>query len=369
MPLNADKHFLNLCVVSQSQVDKAMCGLKSSKAKDAFCMDVTFLKYHKDSFITPLTTIINKSINESSFLEPWKCSVITPVFKSGNPAITSNYRPISILPAVSKVMEKIVAEQIVDHLNNSPYTLNRMQFGFRKNNSTETAVCFFLENIKSKLDAGGVIGAVFINLRKAFDTINHQILLTKLSRFNFSPSTLNWIESYISARSQCVRIQNMKSTSRNNNLGVPQGSVLGPLLFSLFINDLPSCCPLNVTCKMYANDAVLYVHAKDKKHAAQELTDAMTNVYNWLEKSQLYLNISKTVCMYLSKRANTDSNPNVSVQGKTIEVVQEFKYLGITLDSQLIFKRQIKNIVNKIKFNLSNFRFIRNNLTLEYFVL
>ena len=92
MLLNADKPFLNLCVVSQSQVDKAMCGLKRSKAKDAFCMDVTFLKYQMDSFITPLTTIINKSINESSFPEPWKCSVITPVFKSGNPAITSNYR-------------------------------------------------------------------------------------------------------------------------------------------------------------------------------------------------------------------------------------------------------------------------------------
>ena len=365
MPLNADNPFLNLCIVSQSQVDKAVCGLKSSKAKDAFCMDVTFLKYHKESFIAPLTTIINNSINESSFPEPWKCSVITPVFKSGNPAIPSNYRPISILPAVSKVMEKIVAEQIEDHLNNSPYTLNRMQFGFRKHHSTETAVCFFLENIKSKLDGGGVIGAVFIDLRKAFDTINHQILLTKLSSFNFSQSTLNWIESYISSRSQCVRIQNMKSTLRNNNLGVPQGSVLGPLLFSLFINDLPSCCPSNVTCQMYADDTVLYVHAKDKKHAAQELTDAMTNVYNWLEKSQLYLNTSKTVCMYFSKRANTDSDTNVSVQGKTIEVVQEFKYLGITLDSQLLFKRQIKNTVNRIKFNLSNFRFIRNNLTLE----
>ena len=297
--------------------------------------------------------------------DPWKCSVITPVVKSGNPAIISNYRPIIILPAVSKVMEKLVAEQIIEHLNNSPYALNKMQFGFRKHHSTETAVCFFLENLKSKLDAGGVIGAVFIDLRKAFDTINHQILLTKLSYFNFSSHTLNWIESYISSRTQCVRIQNMKSMSRNNHLGVPQGSVLGPLLFSLFINDLPSCCPLNVTCQMYADDAVLYVHAKDKKHAAQELTDAMMNVYNWLEKSKLYLNISKTVCMYFSNRANTESDPNIFVQVKTIEVVQEFKYLGITLDSQLSFKQQIKKIVNRIKFNLSNFRFIRNNLTPE----
>ena len=167
-----------------------------------------------------------------------------------NAAMVSDYRPISIFPAVSKVMEKLVVEQIIKHLNNSPYTLNKMQFGFRKH-STETAVCFFLENLKSKLDAGGVIGAVFINLRKAFDTIHHQVLLTILSYFNFSSHTLNWIESCISSRTQCVRIQNTKSTSRTNHLGIPQGSVLGPLIFSSFINDLPSCCPANDTCQLY----------------------------------------------------------------------------------------------------------------------
>lgn len=183
-----------------------------------------------------------------------------------------------------------------------------------------------------------LVSAVFIDLKKAFDTINHQILLTELSSFNFHPSTLNWIESYISARSLCVRTQNTTSTPWNNSLGGLQGSGLGPLLFSLFIDDLPSCFPLNVTCQIYADDAVLYVPAKDKKHAAQELTDAMTNVYNWLEKSQLYLNISKTVCMYFSERPTTDSDPNIFLQGRTIKAVQELKYLGITLDSQLLFK-------------------------------
>lgn len=262
-------------------------------------------------------------------------------------------------------MEKLVAEQLINHLYNSPYNLHQMQFGFRKKHSTETAVCFFMENLKSKLDTGGVIGAVFLDLRKAFDTVNHQILITKLSHFNFSCKTLNWFESYISSRIQCVRVQNTKSMFRDNNLGVPQGSVLGPLLFSLFINDLPNCCPPSVTCQMYADDAVLYVHAKNKKQAAQELTVAMDNVYNWLESSQLQLNISKTVCMYFSKKTNTDSDPNILIQGKKMEVVQEFKYLGITIDSQLGFKQHVKRIVNRMKFNLSNFRFIRNNLTLE----
>lgn len=130
-----------------------------------------------------------------------------------------------------------------------------MQFSFRKHRSTETAVYYFLKNIKSKLDVG-TIGAVFIDLKKAFETVNHQILLTKLCNI------LNWIKSYISSRTQYVKVKNMKSVTHDNSHGVPKGYILGPLLFSLFISDLASCCPKNVTCQMYADDAVLYVQAK-----------------------------------------------------------------------------------------------------------
>lgn len=164
MPLNTVTPIFNLCTVSQSQADKLICGLKSSKAKDAFGMDALFLKNQKDSLVAPLTTIINTSISEGVFPEPRKHAIITPIFKSGNPAEINNYRPISILPTVSKIMEQLVAEQIIHHLNNSPFILNRIRFGFSKHHSTETAVRFHLENIKSKLDAGGVTGAVFIDL-------------------------------------------------------------------------------------------------------------------------------------------------------------------------------------------------------------
>lgn len=365
MPLNTASLVLILNEVSQPWVNRIICGLKNSKAKDTFGMDIMFLKAHKQSLIAPITSIINKSINKCVFPNSWKSAVIPPILKSGDPTIISHYRPISILPAISKIAEKWVAGQIIKHLNNSPYTLNPMQFGFRKYHSTETALCFLLENMKSKIDAGGVIGAVFIDLRKAFDTVNHQILMTKLSYFDLSLCTMKWIESYMVQRKQCVRVHNSKSATSKNPLGVPQSSILGPLLFSLYINDLPSSCTSNVTCQMYADDAVVYVHAKNKHQAAQDLSAAMINVSNWLQFSDLHLNVSKNVCMFFSKKASTDGDPDVFVHGTKLKIVHEFKYLGIVIDSQLCFKQQVKRTVNLIKCNLSNFTYIRNNLTID----
>ena len=176
-----------------------------------------------------------------------------------------------------------------------------MQFGFRANHSTETATCYVMEKIKSSMDrGGGAVGAVFLDLRKAFDTVNHSILLEKLRNFNLSTDCLKLLESYLSSRSQLVKNQNHNSNVLQVSTGVPQGSVLGPLLFSMYINDLPSVCE-SCDIVMYADDTVILGYGKTAEEVATKLTDAMVRITSWLNQCCLQLNLTKTVCMFFSK--------------------------------------------------------------------
>ncbi|KAJ0032802.1 hypothetical protein NQD34_002883 [Periophthalmus magnuspinnatus] len=232
---------------------------------------------------------------------------LPPVLKAGDKTKPENYRPISILPVISKIAEKWVAIQLTEHLNNSETTLHPMQFGFRKHHSTETATCYFLEKLKHLLDQGGFVGAVFLDLKRAFDTINHTVLLDKLTYFNFSNNALCWMKSYLSDRKQAVQIENSQSTLLTCSAGVPQGSILGPILFSLYVNNLPNVCK-SVKMQLYADDTVLYTHAKTKYEAATVLSGAMVPVSYWLHDSGLHLNTKKTVCMFFSRQPAGVSN-------------------------------------------------------------
>lgn len=154
-------------------------------------------------------------------------------------------------------------------------------------------IVFFIENVKSKLDIYPYVGAVFLDLKKAFDTVSHEIHLTKLTGFNFSPEAIQWMKSYLASRKQCVQIGSVNSSVLDVSVGVPQGSILGPLLFSLYVNDLPKTC--NVNFQMYADDALIYTHARSIKEEASILASAMEQVNDWLFKSCFLLNPQKTV--------------------------------------------------------------------------
>lgn len=237
----------------------------------------------------------------------------------------ADYRPISIIPTGSKVIEKYISEQIIQHLDSLNCASCPLQFGFRKNHSTETANNMLLENVKAKSDREGVVGAIYLDFKKAFDTVRHDILINKLSKYNFSPTAIQWLKSYLENRKQCVRVCSSTSCTVNTCMGVPQGSTLGPLLFTVFINDLPDACQ-PATCQMFADDSVIYLHATTKKQAAKELPAIMISVRRWLKDSCLFLNLQKTVCMYFTKKSNKEPDPPVEVAGCTLTVVQEHKY-------------------------------------------
>ena len=246
----------------------------------------------KDHLACPISQIINLSILQGAFPSAWKTAIVSLIFKSDDSRNISNYRPVSILPVVSKVAENWVSEQLVSFLNTSEFNLHPSFIsGFRANYSTETANCLFLEKVQAMVPKGGVVGAVFLDLRKAFDTVNHKVLLAKLSSFNFSPLALSWFESYLTGRCQYV-VNNQLSPALELYTGVPQGSILGPLLFSLYINDLPSVCH-NVETQLYADDTVMYMHARTKQLAAAKLTSALEQISKRLNCSCLQLNLKK----------------------------------------------------------------------------
>ncbi len=229
------------------------------------------------------------------------------------------YRPISILPVISKVAEKWIANLIIKHLDKGHTPLHCMQSGFRARHSTESANSFFIVRVKGLLDRNPCVAAVFLDLRKAFDTVSHQILLSKLSRFNFSPAALQWFKSYLHGRKQCVSVAGVKSTYRNCPVGIPQGSTLGPLSFSLYINDLPDVC--TVHSQMYADDVVIVSHGKTPKEAAQIMTTVLTRIQGWLIDSCLHVNTKKTVCMFLSKKPVEAVSSNVFLGNEELELV------------------------------------------------
>ena len=228
------------------------------------------------------------------------------------PQLVSNYRPISILPVMSKVIEKIAADQLILHLNSSQL-LHPMQHGFRAHHSTETATVYLIERVKSLIDRGGVVGAIFLDLRKAFDTVNHNNLQSKCVQFNFSQYTSNWFKSYLTNRSQCVKIQNTRSSFKDLVTGVPQGSILGPILFSLSKNDLPSVCQ-GSEILMYADDTVIFIKGKNHSEVAVQLTKVMIDVSNWLNNCNLQL--LKLLPCSLLKQTHLIQNLMFSFQGR-----------------------------------------------------
>lgn len=167
---DCDETFFKLNYIAEGSVSKYILYLNKSKTKDIFGIDTAFLKEYNHILAPVLTKVINQSISESTFPSVLKTAVVRPIHKSGDKLQVSNYRPISILPSISKVLEKVVAEQLTEHLD-AMEALHPLQFGFRKKYSTETACCYLLEDIKSRLDGGGVVGAVFLDLRKAFSTL------------------------------------------------------------------------------------------------------------------------------------------------------------------------------------------------------
>ena len=306
--------------------------------------------------------LVNQSIVEGVFPNAFKLGYITPIHKAGCKMDVKNYRPISILPAISKIIEKVVTLQMTDFLERNKL-LSPSQYGFRKGYSTESACVFLTEFLRHNIDRGGVVGAVFLDLRKAFDMISHQKLLLKLQKFNFAAKSIDWIRSYLENRTQCVKINNKYSNFKSYPKGVPQGSRISPILFSLYINDLPNVCP-DVHTQMYADDTAIFYHGKDPGEVAVALSKAMNSISAWLTKNELSLNVDKTVAIYFGKK-DLPNPPPITVEGSTLNTVSSVKYLGVHFDSTLKFKTHIQKLSKTMNMTLRTFGHVRKSFSKE----
>ena len=301
--------------------------------------------------ITPsLTWIFNFSIKTGIYVDEWKKAWVLPIFKSDDRQKCENYRPISILPIISKIFERSVFNQLYNFLNENSL-LSKYQFGFRPKNSTLSALIQMCDAWHASMDCGDVSAVVFLDIRKAFDSISHNILLRKMEeQFGVSNVELKWFASYISNREQTCFVNGTMSTSKKIVCGVPQGSILGPLLFLLYINDLPDSLHDTTPC-LYADDTQIFASAKDSEELTSNLNNDLNNINHWLISNKLQHHSSKTKYMYVASKHNlnkiNDDTP-VMLNGQPTPRIHSIPCLGVTLDETLSWEEHIEAICKKV---------------------
>ena len=280
----------DLPMLTKDKVIKYLKHLDIRKSTGTDDIGPRLLRMSSPIIAESLTYICNLSIKTGSFPERWKEGKVKPLHKGGPSNDPNNFRPISILPVLSKLFEKHVHEGLINFLEKYKL-LHDTQSGFRRNHSCETALIHMVEKWLKALDNGELVGVIFVDFRKAFDLVDHDILMKKLELYKFNQVSLNWFRSYLSGRKQIVSFKNVVSERETVKCGVPQGSILGPLLFLLFINDLP--LHIKVKTDLHADDATVYEINNSKEEIERKLQLAIKDLARWCKLNGMTINTEK----------------------------------------------------------------------------
>ena len=324
--------------------------LKSSKSSGSDGISVYLLKQIINCIATPLSHIFNLSLSTGKCPNALKLAKVIPIYKKDDPSQISNYRPISLLPSISKVLEKIIYKRLFNFLKQNK-SLIPHQFGFRKDHSTDYAILHLYDKIVNSLSKKEHTIAIFMDLSKAFDTIDHQILLHKLDLYGIRGIALTWFKDYLQNRQQYVSFKTYDSQKLNVNCGVPQGSILGPLLFIIYINDIINSSPV-LNFVIFADDTSVFYSHSDFNHLMNLLNRELSKISQWFKCNKLSLNINKTNFIHFNKTTSHRNNIVLKIDGLPLTEKQSTKFLGVVLDSNLTWNEHIHNIHTSISRNI-----------------
>ena len=351
-PIDDFKRFLGTSSVNQMEYDCAsedevikIIGSLENKSARLDSIPVFIYKNINEVIAPIICDLFNSSIMEGNFPEILKIAEILPIHKSGPRSNLNNYRPISLLSTLSKIFEKLMCTRLKNHLffNN---VLHDNQFGFRTNCSTSDAIAQFLDGCYDSLNCRKVTVSVFLDLSKAFDTLDHKILVQKLYHIGIRGALLEWFESYLKSRKQRVTIGAAKSNFKSMLSGVPQGSVLSPTLFLIYINDM--CRATNILNFVhFADDSTVYLSGSDIDYVVNNLNAGLECVDHWLTANKLSLNIIKSKYMVIANK-KTPETLNIRIRNNNLTKATELKFLGVHIDHKLTFKFHIDLLARKV---------------------
>lgn len=311
-----------------------------------------------------LATLFNLSIETGTFPKHFKTAIVVPIYKAGDKTNVTNYRPISLISNLAKIFEKILHKRIMEFLIKSNY-LSKYQYGFRPSMGTDNAFAYVSKFLHENLDNSSPTVGIFLDLAKAFDTVDHKILLKKLTNAGIRGKLHNLLTNYLEDRKQIVKINQTLSNPCKLTTGVPQGTILGPLLFLIYINDIFSALPEGCVVS-YADDTILLVSGETWLKVEQKANEHLKKIYSWLGQNKLSLNLDKSVYIMFTNHMDTKpTNFVLKINKRVINPVQSTKYLGITIDSTLKWTSHIKNIVKKTRYLIFVMAKLKNLLNTE----
>uniref|UniRef100_A0A672GYN6 Reverse transcriptase domain-containing protein n=1 Tax=Salarias fasciatus TaxID=181472 RepID=A0A672GYN6_SALFA len=343
--IKSNPNSMFLRAVDEVEIVNIVRNCKNKTSTDCDGVDMMVVKKVINEISKPLAHIFNLSFQTGTFPSKMKIAKVVPLYKTGNKHHFTNYRPVSVLPQFAQILEKLFNDRL-DSFINKHHILSECQYGFRPQRSTSLALIDTIEEITKSLDNKKIAIGIFIDLKKAFDTLNHKILLHKLELYGIRGVALQWVESYLTNGHQFVRLAENCSSFRCILCGVPQGSVLGPKFFILYINNICNVSKL-MKLVLFADDTNIFLSDTNLQKLLNNVATEFGKLKSWFNKNKLSLNLSKTTLMIFgNKKINAETD--ILIDDITIERVKETKFLGVIIDEKLSRKAHIKHVQSKL---------------------